>query len=454
MNLLFNKSSAWVICVHFVTLIVILLGLGGCGGGGSAGMPDTAAAYHQAVSLVSITFPEHEDLTGSTAIPPLAAPLSQQIVFTFTGPVEGLVDPSAISIYSEVEPDYSGPTSLVDPEKKIIRAQGTYEQFSNIVVFKPKLVTQAIDLSLNAGDEKIPGLLPDREYKIFLPVGGDGAILNLVGIHNQIHLPISFKTTGFSQLYYQNFSDQPPGVTGTTPAEGSIDIPVNTLAVMAGITPLPGMSVAFDSPLDPSEDNLSGYDGDGDGIYEPNLFFRYRDPFLFAAADPTGNLLRIHGEDPSDTGGYETLSFELNGESISFSQICLDHAGRMTGLSEGVFYQIEYKDPHDLVLDVQELFDTGIPQLKGLAMSWDGLFYSVDSSCGDLVSIDLSKAALENMGSLVDGENAYDLVFGHDDTLYLLRQENSTSGNAIAVVEQIEAKNGTLISEVSRFPGA
>lgn len=456
MGMLYSQSATREAFFSLAACILILLGLTACGGGSSSGSPETAASFHEATTLISITFPENVDLTESTDVPPMNAPLSQQIVFTFSRPVEGDVDISSILIYSELEADYSGPTIVVDPEKNIIKARGTFEVISNVVIFQPYLATREINLLANAVDEELPGLLPDREYTIFVPVGGDGAIKNLTGIQPDVYLPMVFKTTSYSQLYYGNFPDDPPTVKSTSPEDGYAEYPVNTMAVMAGMESKKDITIQFDQPLLPGDENLIGIDGDGDGIYEPNFLIRYCDPYLFSTIDPEGALSRMHRANPSNQGEYDTLTYELDGQAISFSDICFDHVGRMYGLREGAIYSIPYKEPSDLVVAVQAVFNTGITTLKGLARSWEGHFLSVDIANNELMGIDAAGASVQSLGALeiASDEAVFDVAVGHDESLYLLEQEGVSTGNPTSVVSRIDADTGALHSEIGRFPGA
>ena len=71
----------------------------------SSGGPSTGTSYTTGggISLLSITFPEFTDLSGGGVEPPPAAPLSQQVMLTFSGAVEGPVFSSSTAyvLYAE-----------------------------------------------------------------------------------------------------------------------------------------------------------------------------------------------------------------------------------------------------------------------------------------------------------------------------------------------------------------
>ena len=170
--------------IWFFCLLLFLLSLlfGGCGGGSSGG--SGRKLYDaDAISLVSVSFPEDLNLTEFYGSPPENAPLSQQIVFTFSGPVLGDVTSSSISITSDPGMNYTGPIVLLDQTKYLLRALGDFEVHSNVVIFTPKLPKKKMDLeNIHAGLDELPGLLPDRTYDIFVPIGSQGSIPNLKNI--------------------------------------------------------------------------------------------------------------------------------------------------------------------------------------------------------------------------------------------------------------------------------
>ena len=132
---------AWV-----CSLIIMVFFASACGGGGSS-HGSSSSKFGDGISLVSIDFPKSVDLKEYYDSPPQAAPLSQQIVFTFSGPVQGPVDASSILIYSEVGLDYDGPQVLFDPVKNLLLAKGTFQFHANMVVFTPQLPKTTMQLN-------------------------------------------------------------------------------------------------------------------------------------------------------------------------------------------------------------------------------------------------------------------------------------------------------------------
>ena len=74
----------------------------------------------------------------------------------------------ALQIYAVLEAGYDGPEVVVDYDKNVIPARGTFEKMGNLIVFTPFFPTEPFDLSPSAQKEAVPGLLPDMEYIVFI----------------------------------------------------------------------------------------------------------------------------------------------------------------------------------------------------------------------------------------------------------------------------------------------
>ena len=140
---------------------MLALGFPACGGGGGGSGSGGTGAGKAGITLTSISFPEYTDLSGGTTEPPLIAPLSQQVVLTFSGPVKGSVSTGAILINAHPGLDYHGPEVALSKTQNLIPARGDLrgeEQTSSSS--RPSSPLETIDLSVNARAECVPGLLP------------------------------------------------------------------------------------------------------------------------------------------------------------------------------------------------------------------------------------------------------------------------------------------------------
>lgn len=439
------------------SLLVGSIALVACGGGGgSGGFSLGSSGSAGSISLVSITFPKTVELADFYDSAPEAAPLSQQIVFTFSGPVQGKVTSSSIQITSNPGLDYNGPLVLYDPDKNMIMAKGTFEIYSNMVVFTPQLPKKTLNLDdIHADLDSLPGLLPDKIYDIYIPIDSVGAIANLKGIDPGVKNPQSFKTMNNLQpnLFFSNFVQEPPKVVGTQPKNGRINFPVNNLQVMAGFEPFEEMRILFDQPLIPYSDQLEGADGNNDGIMEPNIFLRFSDRRLVVSTYFHKGVYRLNREHP-DLGAGDTFKLTLEEEvGVALSDIAFDLKGNLIGLSKGKLYSMDFRTENS-VIDLTLLYDTGYEELKGLARSLEGLYYSVDRSTGKLVEIDVSGQSTAKKGSIQDGVMARDLAFAIDGRMYLMRVEGEGTDYPVSHLDLVDADNASTQPLYSGMTGA
>lgn len=414
------KRFLFIYEILFLVTMLFLASLlfSGCGGGGSSSSGPMDPA--DSISLVSISFPKDVTLSEFYDSPPQDAPLSQQVVFTFSGPVQGDVTSSSILITSDPGLNYTGPLVLFDQAKYLVWAKGTFEVFSNVVVFTPILPKKKMNLaSLHAGLDELPGLLPDRTYDIFLPIGSEGSITNLKGIDPGVKNPLSFKTGQI--MYFKNLPVEPPRVVDTRPKDGRADFPVNNLKTMSGHESFEGVAISFDMPLDPKEPRLKGEDGNGDGAREPNIFLRYSQKRLFVNSSQDNGLFRLDRENPG-SGGDTFKNTQKDGKALALSDVAFDRRGTLLGLSGGVLYSIPYRTS-DSVIELETVLDTGYLDLKGLTCSLEGMFYSVDTSSEKLVRIDPGTGEVSLMGEVPNGQKTMDLASSIDGRMFLLLAE-------------------------------
>ena len=140
-----------IMAKNHLSAVLILLLLTGCGGGGGSSSDTSFTGQGEGIRLLSITFPERVDLEDATANPPADAPLSQQVIFTFSGLVQGEVSASSILIHADPGLYYSGPKVYLDPARNIVLAKGEFTVLSNLVVFTPNLPKKAGQLLPGCG---------------------------------------------------------------------------------------------------------------------------------------------------------------------------------------------------------------------------------------------------------------------------------------------------------------
>lgn len=423
-------------------LVALVLVLAACGGGSSGG-----GSHSGGIHLVSITFPIEMGYPGIYGAPPESAPLSQQIVFTFSGLVKGPLTSSSILITSDPGLDYSGPHVLYNPEKHLIEAKGTFDIFSNIIIFTPNLPKKKMNLgSPHASLDELPGLLPETTYEIFVPIGTYGSIGNLAGIGAGVKNPESF-TTG-PNLFFKNLPLAPPQVIETKPEDGCMDFPVNSLEVMAGFKKMEEIKLVFDQPLNPEKFNLEGEDGNGDGIIEPNVFLLFSEKLLFASCHSLKGIFRLDRENPGwdPMATFKPTRFE--GVDVALSDLTFDRKGRLTGLSGGVLYGLDIRC-EDPVVELTLLIDTSLPELTGLACSLDGRFFSVDRATGRLMRIDADAGVQEELCLIEKGSTVRDLAYRCSGDLYMLRVEGGLS-----YLEVLDPEDGSIQSAANILVGS
>ncbi|MBU0753556.1 MAG: hypothetical protein KJ645_00350, partial [Planctomycetes bacterium] len=326
--------------------------------------------------------------------------------------------------------------------KKIISARGELTVYGNVVVFSPKIPLKELNLSSSAGEEEVPGLLPDTTYTVFVPVGTSGAIANLTNIDQDAANPVSFKTGSIPQLYFVNFPETAPNPVSVDPGTGTIDVPVNTLQRTSDLD-VAEIRVSFDGALNPERENLEGFDGDGDGWIEPNFFLRYSDPLLFVTQKDGSSLNRLDRTQPE--AGYLTdnQAFKFEGETIPLSDLCFDDTGHLIGLSQGRLFSVDYRTTEPTI-DLELIWDSGRPSLKGLQKAPGGPWFSVDMSSNELVLLDIENTEVRSVGPLTQDGQIKDLVMREDGRLYLLWSDGS-KGTVIDCIDPLSAETESTL---------
>jgi hypothetical protein len=228
------------------------------------GSPSASAA---GIKLNKVLFPGAIDAIAGSTTPPSEAPLSQAIVFEFSG-VPVFKKPIEQGILITVAPENSAGQTVG------IRAFGDFEIAGKRVIFTPRLPTGPLPESYSptadvVNDLSLPGLLPATIYRIDLPIDTPTAIANLKG--SKFALPLSFSTKAAvagPQLVSSLFSNAPqkaPKVKTDKikPKPGTSGLFPNLFGDPAGLFTAisakkrPPFRLSFNGPLDPQADNIS-----------------------------------------------------------------------------------------------------------------------------------------------------------------------------------------------------
>ena len=406
------SCRARFLCIISVAIVAVLAA--GCGGGGGSSGGVTGALFSSGdgIALASITFPKYTDLTGATKNPPESAPLTQQVVFTFTGKIQGDVSSGSIHISAKPGADYLGPDAALDKIKNIIPARGTFEVMNNVIVFTPYIPTSNIDFSTNAKLEQVPGLMPGLTYTVFVPVGIGGGIANLVNVDPTVTNPVKFKTVSpdLPSLFFSNHPALPPIIVSTDPANGVMDVPINTFSNSA-LPPFDPIVLTFNQPLDFTDDNLDGVDQNGNGVQDQNLFLEYAEPILYSAVDRTPTQPGFIAELNTTTNEFDLKGF-TNHENVNvgLKSVVMTETHGMIGCSGTHLYDVLYTeasgDPPVCPLSQERELEGGF-EVRGLAVMRGGELYALESSNDKLVMIDPGTGDVDVLGTLAPGMGGF-----------------------------------------------
>jgi len=450
-----RRLPALLVCLF---LFAILSSCGGGGSGGGGGGGQGAQGGGEGIILNSITFPAWTDLSGATQTPPAGGPLGQQIIFTFSGAPDGparieILEPAvyaSLQVYALLDSNYTGPDGAVDHDRAIIPARGVYERMGNRVVFTPYFPVEEIDLSTNATLDEVPGLLPDKEYIVYIPIGLGGTISNLKGVKNSVTNPVRFTTCSedLPNLFYSNHPTTPPQVIDLYPGDGEVDVAINTFSDISSFPQEKEFFVEFDQPVYSAEENIAGLklDLDGDTVDDENIFMLYSAPVGFAALDVGTS------EDPGifsvDRGTGEATKIGVTRLSTNpytitgLRGVVIDDAGIMWGTTGSELYRVEYKN-----LKFSEIcrlyspvsFGGGLTNVRGLALGQDGTLYGINADLGVIISIDKETGAVTDLLDLgTSAGPVLDLAVRHDGTVYATSVVNSGSPVAFATLWEID----------------
>ncbi len=218
-------------------------------------------AWADGVKLTAVQFPGSINGVSGTKVAPLNAPLSQRIVFEFSGSPEvgtGIAEALRIRV------------STANSSGQMIGsiAFGDYKVQGNKIIFTPRLPTAPIDTfnpaSDNATNSGLPGLLPGTTYQIDVTVDTANSIKNLSGVNVGV-VPVSFTTTSTPSLYFDNISKKAvkPKKNKIKPSPGTSGIYPNPFSDPAGLfkkikkNKRPPFVVQFDGPVSPADVNFT-----------------------------------------------------------------------------------------------------------------------------------------------------------------------------------------------------
>jgi len=454
-----KKCSAAHCAVFAFLFASTLLFSAGCGGGGGSGGGGGGLGQQNdgdGISLKSITFPAWTDLTGATTVPPTAAPLGQQVVFTFTGVPDGsdlvVIDESAVydslQIYALLTGDYLGPDVIVDWDRNIIPARGTFERIGETVVFTPYFPSESIDLSANARLESIPGLLPDLEYVVYVPINTGGSISNLKSVYASVTNPIQFNTisSDLPNLFFQNHPAVPPAITSQYPADGDQGVAINTFTEnLNGFPVWQDFFLEFDQPLYFDDDNIAGEDLSGDGVDDENMFFSYHGPDYYAslnsgtANDPS--ILHVKRATGEATLVGTTRKANPPYTITGLNSIAIDGGGTMYGIDGSTLYKVEYVDlEYPGVCRLYEAKDLdGRTLVYGLCLAPDGTLSAVDNATGSIISIDKDTGSTTDLLEIgLTNGPILDMAVRCDGTFFCAAVINSGSPVAYSTILEIK----------------
>jgi len=434
-----RREYPFIRSVSVLALIIILSACGG-GGGSNDSTPDAG------ITLLSITFPLGTNPNHAPNNPPLMAPLSQQIVFTFNAEVKGKIDPDAILISADPGLYYHGPSAVLDQVKNMIVARGTFDVIDNLIVFIPFIPLGEIDLSPTAQFEHIPGLLPGYTYTVFVPVATQDSIPNLVGVDASVQNPIVFTTVSqdLPSLYFSNIPALPPKVISTQPMDGSQKIPVKSFSRTLGDSLYEEIVITFDQPLDFGFDNLKGKDLNGNGVRDQNLYLEYTDPGIFLAVDPgpeeEGYLARLN----RNTNVFEPIGpFMAGSQNIRLHSVVMTERFDMLGCDGQRLFDVAYKEglgaPPQCSLSNERLLN-GVDRVIGLTITRDNSLLAVDATVASLINIEEATGEVQILGTLSPGlGDIQDMALGRDNALYALRVYQPGTPQAMASIERIDS---------------
>ena len=466
-------KRCWLSLFLLCSLFGLISGCGGGGGGGGSSASGTFFPGEGEVALMAVLYPEIlGDLEGGSTSPPESASLGQQVVFKFSGEPEGMPGYNSLQIYAEAGSDYSGPESVLDRDRNIVPGRGVWEKIGSLVVFTPYVPTVPIDLSRGAPEDAVPGLLPDMEYTVYIPVGTGNSIKNLIGVQPWVPNPGYFTTcsSDFPNFYYDNHPDVAPSVVSSVPADGETDVSLHAMwwkshrehvddpgneipnFQIPGFPTERDFSLMFDRPLLSTDENIKGVDLDEDGLTDRNMFYLYATPLAYASLNEFGGgdpgIVSIDREtgDVTFIGVTETL-FPIQ-YTVGLTSVALMRSGRMYGTSGTALFEVEY---HTLttpgICGLSPIGNIpGYGDLRAFCAAPDGRLLALSESTSRMISIDQETAAVLEETDLEVGHGIYmDLAARADGTLYSLAVIDSGQPGAESTILEIDPDSGDAV---------
>ncbi len=468
-----GRSSRLFHFILFASVFSVFGLISGCGGGGGGGGSSASGTFFPGegeVALMAVLYPEIlGDLEGGSTSPPESASLGQQVVFKFSGEPEGMPGYNSLQIYAEAGSDYSGPESVLDRDRNIVPGRGVWEKIGNLVVFTPYVPTVPIDLSRGAPEDAVPGLLPDMEYTVYIPVGTGNSIKNLIGVQPWVPNPGYFTTcsSDFPNFYYDNHPDVAPSVLSSVPADGETDVSLHAMwwkshrehvddpgneipnFQIPGFPTERDFSLMFDRPLLSTDENIKGIDLDEDGLTDRNMFYLYATPLAYASLDEFGGgdpgIVSIDREtgDVTFIGVTETL-FPIQ-YTVGLTSVALMRSGRMYGTSGTALFEVEY---HTLttpgICGLSPIGNIpGYGDLRAFCAAPDGRLLALSESTSRMISIDPETGGVLEETDLEVGHGIYtDLAARADGTLFCVAVIGSGQPGAQTTLLEIDPDSG------------
>ncbi len=225
-----------------------------CGGGGGGG----GGGFDKSGELLSIEFPDPNNVTGAAAtpgVPPVTAPLNQQVVFAFSGnPDPNTVTAQAIRVRTA-----AGGTAAVGQP-----VAGSFQVSGNRVIFTPALPMAEASAQSNGG----AGLVGGGFYDIVIGPGTwsfvNGVSKTLLTAFPNAASPgnvrVPFGTTTVVSNFFKGLEKIRPRLVETDPADGSINVSPQLYTDPDGLfPPRAPFRLYYDAPINPHSLNLAGF---------------------------------------------------------------------------------------------------------------------------------------------------------------------------------------------------
>ncbi len=220
----------------------------GCGGGGGS----SSGSFDSVGTLTGITFPDPEGVNATAVqVPPLAAPLVQQVEFTFSG------NPRPSQVNAER-------LSIRDPSG--FPVAGRFEVEANVVRFTPTLPRQTPTAASPHGDA---GLRPGTSYNIrvgpstwpsFIKAVDPAFLKAFADPADPQGVLVTFLTTTKTVDYFRGLPAKAPRLTHSDPPDGAVGIGPHLYEDPEGLFPASHAFVLhFDAPMNPDASNLAGF---------------------------------------------------------------------------------------------------------------------------------------------------------------------------------------------------